>query len=275
MSCQEDANTAHQASNTETIWNALVSEIGNEFGAAGVMGNLEAESSLTPNNLQSNGNRNLGMDDKMYTQAVDDGTYSAESFAHDNFGYGLAQWTYWTRKQALLNYAKSKGASVGDLQMQLEFLIKELRTYKAVWEKLTQATSVREASDAMMLGFEKPANQSEANQESRANRGQRFYDLFAQKKEGEKVNMGQKADYNAKVTAQNGNAVNMRQSPSASAKIIATIRTGTTVRVTEECDDEWACIEANGTTGYMMRKFLTDENGEAITITLPKELAMK
>lgn len=164
--------------------------------------------------------------------------------------------------------------------MQLEYLVKELRAYQAVWLTLTQATSVREASNAVMLDFEKPANQTEANQESRATRGLRFYELYAPKKasEGGKTNMGQKVDYSAKVTPKSGSTVNMRQSPSLSASVIKAVPGGTIVNVTEEYNDDWAAIKANGTSGYMMRKFLAraipDGDEEMITITMPKEMAV-
>lgn len=66
----------------------------------------------------------LGYNDATYTAAVDNGTYT--NFVKDSAGYGLAQWTYWSRKQAMLAFHQSKNKSIGDLQTQLEFLIKEL-----------------------------------------------------------------------------------------------------------------------------------------------------
>ena len=41
--------------------------------------------------------------DDSYTEAVDAGTY--KNFVHDAAGYGLAQWTYSTRKENLLKFA--------------------------------------------------------------------------------------------------------------------------------------------------------------------------
>ena len=55
---------------------------------------------------------------------MDNGTYT--NFVQDKAGFGLAQWTFWTRKQALLDFAKASGKSIGDLIMQLDFLWKEL-----------------------------------------------------------------------------------------------------------------------------------------------------
>lgn len=62
--------------------------------------------------------------------AVDSGAYS--NFVHDSAGYGLAQWTYWSRKESLLNFARKTSASIGSLEMQLDFMIRELKGYAAV-----------------------------------------------------------------------------------------------------------------------------------------------
>ena len=118
--------------NEEIIWNFLLGKIGNEYGVAGMMGNLYAESGLRPDNLQNAYEKRLGYTDASYTAAVDNGTY--KKFGTDSAGYGLAQWTYHTRKKALLAFAQSKKKSVGDLGMQLEFLYKELsESYKGVF----------------------------------------------------------------------------------------------------------------------------------------------
>ena len=55
---------------------------------------------------------------------MDNGSY--DNFIKDSAGYGLAQWTYWSRKQALLEFAKAEGKSIGDLSLQLDFIWKEL-----------------------------------------------------------------------------------------------------------------------------------------------------
>ena len=167
--------------NEEKIYNFLYEKIKNNFGVSGLMGNLYAESGLSSKNLQNNGNKILGMTDEEYTKAVDNGTYT--NFVRDSFGYSLAQWTYWNRKQNLLNYAKACGCSIGDLEMALNFLVHELQTsYKSVWNKLLSSTSVRQASDAVLLEFEKPADQSENVRNKRASFGQVYYDKYAQNK---------------------------------------------------------------------------------------------
>ena len=84
----------------ERIWRFLKGKLLSDCGAAGLMGNLYAESGLNPVNLQNTHERKLGLSDKEYTQQVDFGLYA--DFVHDGAGYGLAQWTFWSRKQNLL-----------------------------------------------------------------------------------------------------------------------------------------------------------------------------
>ena len=163
--------------NDSHIWSSLLSLTGNPYGAAGLMGNLYAESTLRPNNLQNAYEKSLGMTDEQYTAAVDNGSYN--NFVRDSAGYGLAQWTFWSRKEALLNYAHAAGKSIGDLDMQLDFLATEIVGYKAVMEKLKNAVTVREASDAVLTGYERQADQSEAAKERRAGFGQKYHDKYA------------------------------------------------------------------------------------------------
>lgn len=163
--------------NEKTIWNYLIAKIGNPYGVAGLMGNLYAESALNPTNLQGSYEKKLGMTDEGYTAGVDNGRYT--NFVHDSAGYGLAQWTYWSRKQALLTYAREQGKSIGDLDMQLGFLWKEIQTYKGVMSVLTGAKTVKEASDKVLTGYEKPANQGDSVKQKRASYGQKYFEQFA------------------------------------------------------------------------------------------------
>ena len=162
----------------EQIYNFLIGKGMTPAGAAGLMGNLYAESGLKPTNIQNSYEKKLGFTDETYTAAVDSGAYG--NFVNDSAGYGLAQWTYWSRKKALLEFVKARGASVGDLETQLEFLLHELNTgYTAVLSVLKTTGSVRAASDAVLLKFERPADQSTAAQERRAGYGQTYYNKYA------------------------------------------------------------------------------------------------
>lgn len=172
-------NTA--AADPKVIWDYFKAKGLNDFGIAGLMGNLYAESGLKPTNLQNTYEKKLGYTDAEYTAAVDQGKYS--NFVKDSAGYGLAQWTYWSRKQNLLDFANSKNKSIGDLNMQLDFLYKELSEgYKnSVLKVLCEAKSVLEASNSVLLKFERPADQSETVQNKRASYGQKYYDQYAAK----------------------------------------------------------------------------------------------
>ena len=166
-----------QGGNEKTIWNFLTGKGLNAYAVAGIMGNLYAESGLMPNNLQNTYNNKLGKTDAEYTAAVDNGSYG--NFVKDSAGYGLAQWTYWSRKQALLNHAKQAGVSIADLNMQLGFLWEELQGYTAVMDALKKAGSVRAASDTVLTGYEKPADQSETAKKKRAEYGEGYYKKYA------------------------------------------------------------------------------------------------
>ena len=168
--------------NEEKIWNFLYEKIGNTYGTAGLIGNLQSESGLNPKNMENYYESRLGFTDESYVQAIDNGTYTKEQFIYDECGSFLAQWTYWSRKKALYEYVKSKGVSIGDLEAQLEFLYQELSTsYKSVLSTLKNATSVLEASNVVLFKFENPADQSVSVQNYRASLGQKFYDKYASK----------------------------------------------------------------------------------------------
>ncbi len=192
-------DTSHvntKAADPEKIWNFFKDKGLSNCGVAGLMGNLYAESGLRSCNLQNTYEKSLGLTDAEYTVAVDSNIYT--NFIHDKAGYGLAQWTYWSLKEDMLEYFQERSKSIGDLDTQLEFLAYQLSTsFKAVWSVLKTAETVREASDAVLLKFERPADQSVAVQEKRAEYGQKYYNDYAKEevrpiqvpKEGENGNM--------------------------------------------------------------------------------------
>ena len=170
--------TDNTTDNAKAIWDRLYAAIQNPYGVAGVMGNFYAESALKSTNLQNTYEKKLDMTDEEYTKAVDNGSYT--NFVNDKAGYGLFQATFWSIKESLLNYAKSKGVSIGDRDMQVDWFLQAMKNeYKTIWTALTTAKTVREASDAVLLKFERPADQSEAVQVKRAGFGQTYFDKYA------------------------------------------------------------------------------------------------
>lgn len=170
--------------NEEKIWERLYVEFKNPYGVAALMGNLYAESALNP--LLANNVKKLGVTSTEYTRQVDSGE---RDFISDGIAYGIAQWCYRTRKQWLLNKAKEMKKSVGDLDVQLEYLIEELKKYSTVNKALREATSIRAASDIVLTRYEKPANQSTSVKEKRASYGQKYYRTYNLQKQ---LNISQK-----------------------------------------------------------------------------------
>ena len=166
------------------MYDYLVREGMTPAGACGALGNFREESGLIANNLENRYNNELHMTDAEYTAAVDNGTYTG--FDTDRAGYGLCQWTHPVRKKNLRLFAKDAGRSIGDAEMQLGFFLKELRdSFPAVLALLKTAQTVREASDTVLLKFERPADQSEQNCERRAKLGQEYFDTFAARQAAE------------------------------------------------------------------------------------------
>jgi len=163
------------------IWDLLIKEIGNAYGVAGVMGNLYAESGLVSARLQ--GDFASGYKSSIeYTNKVDSNIIDREEFAKkgpNGGGYGLAQWTYYTRKYGLYDYAKSIKSSIGNVNTQVEYLLKELKQYKAVWKTITTAKSVSEASTKVLTDFESPKDQSASVKATRTKYSNKYYNAYA------------------------------------------------------------------------------------------------
>lgn len=162
-------------SNEVAIWNYFKSQGLTDYAVAGIMGNLYAESGLLPNNLQNNYESILGMTDEQYTQAVDNGSYT--NFVNDSAGYGLAQWTFWSRKSDLLSLARKENKSIGYLYTQLEFLCSELKEF-GLWDKLNNCQSVQDASNIILFEYEKPLDMSTSVQNARGNWGREYYNKY-------------------------------------------------------------------------------------------------
>lgn len=152
---------AGTASNTAAVYKYLTQTMGlNKAAACGVMTNINAESAMSPINLQNTYNSKFGLSDSAYTKKVDNGTWTR--FKTDSAGYGLCQWTSSGRKGNLLNRARSKKTSIGNINMQLGFLNTELQSYPSVLATLrnvpNNAAGAYIAAAQFCLVFEAPAN---------------------------------------------------------------------------------------------------------------------
>jgi hypothetical protein len=124
--------------NGSIIWNGLTSNGFNEIAAAGIMGNLKAESNLDPTICEGGG-------------------HSANIKVDGTTGYGLAQWTYVTRQKSLADFAAQKGKNSGDLMVQIDFLVQEIKLYGLV-DKLNACRTPSEAAYLFHEDFEKSAD---------------------------------------------------------------------------------------------------------------------
>ena len=158
----------------QKIYNFLRGHGYSQTATAAIMGNLAAESGLQSNNLQ---NAYEGIyNDNTYTEAVDKNIYG--KFANDSYGYGLAQWTSSGRKKGLLDYARSKGKSISDLETQLEYLVQELNTsYSSTKNYLKADNSFDDMSTYFLKNFESPRDQSVNVQKYRQSLGKQYLNL--------------------------------------------------------------------------------------------------
>jgi len=131
-------------------------------GAIGLLGNLQGETSdFDPMSLETLYRNRFGLTDAEYVRRADAGekVYNSKTFVYDSAGFGIAQWTWWSRKKGLLDFAHSQGKSVGDLDAQIEYMFKEMRErYTKTWKILTTTNDYKEAVKICVNEYEKPAN---------------------------------------------------------------------------------------------------------------------
>ena len=139
----------------KTIYDRLRSHGMTIAGACAMLGNMQAESGLKAN-IAQRGMTTLTDDE--YTRQADSYAISQAKFVHDAVGYGLCQWTYWSRKKALVEYAHDIGKSVGDEAMQVDFCVGELKaSYASLWNFLCTTEDTYEATSRICTEYERPA----------------------------------------------------------------------------------------------------------------------
>lgn len=159
--------------NEAIIYKYLTGTMGlNAAAACGVLANLQAESgmqsaiceTLCLNRLKEHGKTYTSA---TYTAAVDSGKISRAEFLNPllgkQYGYGLVQWTSPGRKAGLYDLAKKKGVSIGDMNMQLEYLAAELsKSYASVLKYIkavpNTAQGAYDAAYRWCAKYEIPAN---------------------------------------------------------------------------------------------------------------------
>lgn len=183
------SNGLVEGSNKEQIFCYLTTTLKYPLGkATGTMANLQSESGFEPTRVQGDYSDGYTVS-KEYTSKVDSGEITKKQFTNNGpggGGYGLAQWTSSGRKENLYNsIKKDKTRSIGDMEGQLQFLGKEISNKKS-WTKLysdwnnagSGVSDSNKATRAMMLGFERPADQSSSAVSGRQSNGKKLYNEF-------------------------------------------------------------------------------------------------
>ena len=166
--------------NYQNIWNYLA---GGTVGlspeaVAGVMGNLEVESggTMDPQVVQFSANFPGDRSPELPLAQIE-----------GRFGYGLAQWTSAGRQRNLIAFAAETGRSTGSLDLQLDFLMRELvGSYEPVYVTLTTpGVTVAQASEDFLRRFETPRpftrSGTEAERQAEiANRLERSIRIFSE-----------------------------------------------------------------------------------------------
>ena len=167
----------------DNIWRLLKNKGFSDVAAAAIMGNMEAESNCVSSRLQSDFTDGYTRSAE-YTAQVDRGIISRDDFIYHGpggGGYGLLQWTFWSRKAGLFDLAEEHGVSIADEALQVDWLLRELwqEEFKKVINVLNTSDSIRECSDVLVKSFLRPANQSESVLAYRAGLGRELYEEYA------------------------------------------------------------------------------------------------
>ena len=173
----------------EKIWNYFVSSGYNKFQVAAMMGNIEWESGFDTGNLE---NCVSVISDSDFVSGVDSGKISYQKYlswpgngcGYDGgiYGFGLAQWTYPSRKESLYNKVKEKNTSISDLESQVELLKEELdaswlyKNYENIWKTVSSEKGISDATIAYCRGFE-----IAAGCDNRATAAKNYYNQFKDK----------------------------------------------------------------------------------------------
>ena len=141
--------------NANVVWKTLVKTLTKE-GTAGLMGTLYALSNLQSDIYEKAAHSRIGLSDLEYVNRVNSGAYSKQLFINDGAGFGLAQWKYYSKKEAL--YEKCIG-QIGNINCQLNFLLYELDgDFAKLAGFLKSSHDLMECTSRVLKEYDRPAN---------------------------------------------------------------------------------------------------------------------
>ena len=142
----------------QEVYNALRAGGLSRWGTLSAMGNFAGESGNEYIRLEGDFDLSRAKS-KAYMEAVDSGRMSRYDFSHDSRGWGLAQWTFSTRKDGLYDLCKSRGVSIGDKQAQNDWFFTELKfSYPGLYSCLQKCdeSGLYNAVSRFCIEFENP-----------------------------------------------------------------------------------------------------------------------
>ena len=141
---------------TQTIYNKLRAAGITQPGALGILGNWDCESNCEPCRVQGDFSyRTLSKD---YVRNITNGSLSRDTFIYDQKGFGLAQWTYYSRKADLYDSWKKSGLSIDDVEFQVSFALKEMRQdFPYLFQFLKTCGDIYQACYEVCYKYENPA----------------------------------------------------------------------------------------------------------------------
>ena len=167
----------------ETIYSRVKSAGFTTEAACALLAQIRKESLFKPENLEDSRNRSLGMTDWQYVNAVDSGSYT--NFVNDAAGFGLAQWTEKSRKQNFINYFRSRGKSIADLETQISFLIYEMKAFfGGIWNQCLISHDLKNLTWILLNTWENP-QEKEQNMIERFGYAQEYYRLYSNQNDKE------------------------------------------------------------------------------------------
>lgn len=144
----------------QSIYNRLRANDLSPNGALALLGNWDCESNCESVRVQGDFSP-MRTVSKTYVEDIATGRLSRESFMRDSKGFGLAQWTFFTRKGALYDFWKNRGGSIGDESLQVDFAIWELQNdFPGLLAELKSNCDLYTAVRDVCYKYENPATKN-------------------------------------------------------------------------------------------------------------------
>lgn len=165
-------STISGSSNEEKAWNFFLSKGYTAQQAAGIVGNMKAESGVLPMRKQ-------GTPAETKT--------SSKEVVSSSSGWGLVQWTPPSKMINPSRDAKKEYTEIDTLEFQLQFLWEQLEgtglggtelSEKSAGDDLKKQTTIDGSARSFMLKFERPKDQSESAQKGRALLANEVFGLY-------------------------------------------------------------------------------------------------